>query len=858
MPKDSDQFDSEVDLGPLPRYKKRRRRPPEDRGLPPDDELMRLAEAYLITQGKLWPELVTAGLLAKPRADILVELVEDFKTRHRTGDVNMALVRPLIDRKLKLAGNYDRYSSDNSNAHSIIDQMVNSLEKARSESRFIPWTYVFADYAVSGLDPGRRGYTSYKLVLESPELQVDTTYIDDFTRASRDDIEWWRLANASRRLRKRLIGASDGFDLFSPQGEMMMYVYLLVSRFFIKQAKEKSKRGMRAAARRRTVLGKLPLGLTRRAKRRDDGTVERNAHGRPFHVPCHDPVTMDAARHMFELFVVQKWSRGRIAKLFNQLKVDDWDGWSPSGIRDTLANPAYVGVFIWNQTRLEYDEEKEKKVVVRNPPSEWIVEIDRSLALVPTEIWKAARRRLGGGRRKGNRAPRSRNQNCASTLFSGTLHCEYCGHEITLNRSAGAFKSMFCVNGPHRSHGCKLTSCKSTRIIEKCLLKYLQDVLLTEDAVTALVGKANAYLKKEAARPRTDTTPLKNKVREKEALIKKLFARLGKAKDEDLCSAYEQQIAQLKREVKKLNGELQDHNVNNAAPPKPLKLKDVRRYVSDLRSVLNQEIPAAADAIRTLTGPIKIRQEPIPGRKVGARWIATFSPDLTKLLAKIARQGDYPDSITLEFLSWRNWIVPNEIVVVIHDVPKYEEQAPIFLEMKKAGASINAIASAHRISGNYVKEILRFAETGERPDWTAAKSRKSKGGRRPSTAGDSAAGRSAVGAPQRIPKYQEIAQEVVRLHDCEGMSFETIRILFEVGRHTVARAYDFARPEHAHSALRDGKCPDRGKVSIIGLQKYLEIRRMLAEGKSAAETAKAVGCGKSTVYRERARRKRAT
>ena len=33
-----------------------------------------------------------------------------------------------------------------------------------------------------------------------------------------------------------------------------------------------------------------------------------------------------------------------------------------------------------------------------------------------------------------------------------------------------------------------------------------------------------------------------------------------------------------------------------------------------MRALLNQEIPMAAEAIRTLTGPIKIRQEPIPGR----------------------------------------------------------------------------------------------------------------------------------------------------------------------------------------------------------------------------------------------------
>lgn len=642
-----DRHDAELDK-PLPRYKRRRRRPPEDRGLPPDEDLMRLADAYATHQGKLWPELLAAGLLSKPRPELLTEMVEDFKRRHRTGQLDVALLKPLIDRKLTLAGNYDRYSSDNSDAHSIIDQMVNALEKARKEDRFIPWSYIFADYAVSGLDPGRRGFLSYKVVLAAPEHQIETTYIDDFTRASRDDIEWWKLAKLTNRLRKRLIGASDGFDLSSSYGTMLLSIFLLVSKLFIKQLREKVKRGMRGGARRKTCLGKPSLGLTRRAKRQADGSVERNPDGTLVYEWCHDPSTMDFARLLFELFVVKNWSPGKITQHFNQLCVEGWDGWSESGIRKMLRNPIYIGVNIWNRTRREYDEEKEQWVVVKNPRSEWVVTFDRNLALISLDWWRAAQRKLAESRRKNNRAPRSRNQISATTLFSGTLVCEYCGHELTLNRSAGKYKSLFCLNGPLGAHGCKLKSSKSTQIIEASLLQYLKEVLLTEDTVKELIGRANAYLANEAARPQTDTRAMKSELRKKESVIKKLFDRLGKASDEHLCSAYEQQIAQLKREADHLKGEIRNLDAKNAPPPAPLKLKDVKRYVEDLRGLLNQEIPAAAEAIRRITGPIKIRQERIPGRKMGARWIATFSPNLLPALAHLGQGRNYPDCWSLD------------------------------------------------------------------------------------------------------------------------------------------------------------------------------------------------------------------
>jgi hypothetical protein len=151
--------------------------------------------------------VVEAGLLPEPTEKAIQQMVADFKHRHRTGKVELEQVQPYARIVLKLGGNYDRYSCGNSSATSILDQMVKALEKANGESRFIPWAYVFCDYSVSGLDASRQGYTSYKAVLSDPKHLIETTYIDDFTRASRDEIEWWRLAALSKRCQKRLIGS---------------------------------------------------------------------------------------------------------------------------------------------------------------------------------------------------------------------------------------------------------------------------------------------------------------------------------------------------------------------------------------------------------------------------------------------------------------------------------------------------------------------------------------------------------------------------------------------------------------------------------------------------------------------------
>jgi hypothetical protein len=147
----------------------------------------------------------------------------------------------------KFGGNYDRFSCDNSSPTSINDQLVNALAKAKLENLFIPWVFTYADFSVSGLDSSRRGYSSYKEVLRDHSNLV-CTFIDDFTRASRDEIEWWKLAFFHKRLKKGMKGASDGFDLECSDWDVKITIAALVSRLFIRGLQQKVKRGMKGGA----------------------------------------------------------------------------------------------------------------------------------------------------------------------------------------------------------------------------------------------------------------------------------------------------------------------------------------------------------------------------------------------------------------------------------------------------------------------------------------------------------------------------------------------------------------------------------------------------------------------------------
>ena len=75
---------------------RKRRRPAQDLGLPPDEDIAFLAKEYLKRQRKHWPTLVAEGLIPESTPSVITAMVADFKPRHRTGIVAPETVEPFL------------------------------------------------------------------------------------------------------------------------------------------------------------------------------------------------------------------------------------------------------------------------------------------------------------------------------------------------------------------------------------------------------------------------------------------------------------------------------------------------------------------------------------------------------------------------------------------------------------------------------------------------------------------------------------------------------------------------------------------------------------------------------------------
>ncbi|NLF10038.1 MAG: hypothetical protein GX594_18975 [Pirellulaceae bacterium] len=608
----------------------------------------------------------------------------------------------------------------------------------------------------------------------------------------------------------------------------MLTMFGLLSRLHIKQLRQKVQRGMKGAAQRGTCLGALSLGFTRQVCRDSNGEIIHRPDGRPRHKPCIDPQTAPYRQMLYDLYVNKNWSGHKIAKYFNRLQVDGSTGWTCSSIKNLIKRPDAIGLFVWNRRRREFDYEQDKYVVVDNPRSEWVRYRDPDLVLVSAKLWRAAYKKLRRAGRTDLRTGRklSRNQRSATTLFSGTLSCAYCGCELTLYRSNGKFKDMHCRNGALAAHGCLLSTSKSTKIIEECLLGHISDFILTQPVIEALVIRANLFLEEEARKPRVDVAPLKTEEKKLAARVKKLVARVENEPDESLCDGYHTRIKELQTELNELRRQIREADRHSQEPPEPLDVDRVLTYLADMRELLNQDTAMAAEAIRTLTGPIQIRQEKIHGAR-RCRWIASFKLNILCLLQQLAKDRDYAEADVLASIP----AVEEPVEVVIDRVPKYERLAPLFKRQRDNGASIQTIAHAHGLSREYTRQILEFADSGKRPNWGSVRRR------------GTGLGKPAI--------YPEIADEVVYLREEKKMSFVKIAEKLGVSDNTAHRAYDFARPAGVRKAAEQGTIPWRGRYSHLGEETFQKIRSMLRAGSKPLEIAQELGCSGSTVRRVR-------
>lgn len=266
-----------------------------------------------------------------------------------------------------------------------------------------------------------------------------------------------------------------------------------------------------------------------------------------------NPEESDVVRMIFDMYVNQDLGRVTIAKRLNDLGVKPRKAklWSQDAIKGILENEHYIGKVRWNwrKTIAIVEEGEIRKVRPKTEIGEYLVYEGRHDAIIPGELFEAARAKQG-------RNHRAKSTTKVRNPLSSLLFCQ-CGRAMSYRTYIRdgverAPARLLCTNQAY----CKTSSCLYSEIIDRVievLKECIQDfeiriknndgdsLKLHKNLIKRLEAKKNELDKQEVAQWEASTHPDPNK-RMPQHVFQMLNEKLLKEKEEvrqALCQAYE-------------------------------------------------------------------------------------------------------------------------------------------------------------------------------------------------------------------------------------------------------------------------------------------------------------------------------
>ncbi|GAC1549848.1 MAG: recombinase family protein [Polyangiales bacterium] len=323
-------------------------------------------------------------------------------------------------------------------------------------------------------------------------------------------------------------------------------------------------------------------------------------------------------REIFHCYVGGHGVRA-IAKLLNERGIPSpragkrgTGSWSPSVVWDILRRERYRGNIVWNKREKMY--KGGTKVRVARPESKWIEEHFEELRIIDEPLWEAvqARRptRLNPGRRTGA-APRH--------LLAGLARCGICGGPMqAINGRVGKkiiTKVYACAW--HRDRGdavCANTLRRPVSIIDGAVMSWVRDNVLREEVIVDVLKEVR---RRVAERAKTTSRELPE-IDKKSAKVQREIGNLtealagGREKPAPVLEA----IADRERQLQQLRVRKQILLTTPEAIGLEVRRmeKEVRTRLTDLRGLMERNIPEGRKALETLLDG-RLKFTPIEGRR---------------------------------------------------------------------------------------------------------------------------------------------------------------------------------------------------------------------------------------------------
>lgn len=488
---------------------------------------------------------------------------------------------------------YARFSSDDQRPESIRDQVRNCSAHASRLGWDAP--VVYSDEAVSGSVRERAGYQ--RMLSDAREHAFDVLLVDDLSRLSRDQVETAQTVRLLRYHGIRMVGVCDGVDTERKGHKLEVGLRGLMSEMYLDDLADKTHRGLSGQALAGFSAGGLPYGYC---------SVEAaGGHSRAI-----DPDKAEVVRLVFARYADGHSPRA-IADELNRAGVPSPRGgtWAHSAIYGDmrrgiglLNNAVYIGQQVWNRSQWVKDPVTGTRKRRERPETEWIITEHEELRIIDQQTWNRVK-----ARQKDVRSRSVKMQNAARRvaregrgpkyIFSGLLECAECGGRFVVVDRYRYGCSRHRDRGPT---ACSNNLRVTRKVVEETLLATIKQDLLSEEAYQLFAEEVRDLLK--AARP--DPSAARKRLREAEAERDNVMSAIRQG---IITPSTKQALTDAEGAVREAEKALEEMESFEPTQILPRAREVYRRLVTRLEAV--EDVPAAREAIKEITGPIRLVPE---------------------------------------------------------------------------------------------------------------------------------------------------------------------------------------------------------------------------------------------------------
>lgn len=507
---------------------------------------------------------------------------------------------------------YARYSSENQRPESIEDQIAACRRLAAARGLIVDEAHIYADMAASGARKDRTGLNRLLGAAERHEFEV--VLIDDLSRLARNTLLMLSVLEELRFNGVRVLSVADGLDSNDEEANVGIQVRGIFNELQLTDLRKKTLRGQMGQKQRGFIVGEATFGY----RSVPVGTARMDKKGRPR--PDGYRMVIEPREASVVLRIFEDFADGRseswIVRRLNEQSIAGRrrrsKGWSPATIHRMLRSEKYIGRWIWNRTQTRRDPKTGRRRQFPKPESEWFVNTDESLRLIPKELWEQVQARLaevkkswpgGKGKRGFEGQKTGRFADYPRELLSGLLTCGVCGGAVA--RVTGKSGGYYGCIGATRQK-CENRLLVRRTLAERIILAAVREKLASPENLAYVLKRVKDEVA-EASSQAPETIRLKAAdLESEERRVANFVEFIGEGRGSralaDALVASEARRDELRAELELLR---RSQEAVSSVPP----LIWIQERVAVLQEVLERRTERSALLLRALLG--KIRLEPV-------------------------------------------------------------------------------------------------------------------------------------------------------------------------------------------------------------------------------------------------------